>query len=190
MAAAKPDVVTRRAAAMGTQSKRASDLLARLTAFARDTSDQVAPVSLKEVADHALALRHHALTKLRLAPVIEGDDVTVVANARRVLQILLNLIVNAERALGQISEGRLRLVIGRRDGFGTVGVEDNGGGIPAAALSGLFEPRVDQTGAVSDLGIGLAVSRRLAEQDRGQLACEAPASGGARFTLALPLSRS
>ncbi|OFW47156.1 MAG: hypothetical protein A3J29_02125 [Acidobacteria bacterium RIFCSPLOWO2_12_FULL_67_14b] len=189
MPQSSPEVAGRRVQAIGVQAGRVSALLADLTAFARDTSEQIEPVSLRAIGLRALGLRNHALTKLSLTPVIEGEDVSVEANARHLLQIVLNLMVNAERALTGVPGARLALTIERVGDFGAFTVEDNGPGVSADRFSAIFEPHLGQVGLVEDLGIGLCVSRALAVQQAGTLTCAARHLGGARFSVSLPALR-
>lgn len=65
-------------------------------------------------------------------------------------------------------------------------VADNGPGIPAAALSGVFEPFV--TTKETGTGLGLSVCRRIAVAHDGELTVRNRSSGGAEFTLRLPCS--
>jgi signal transduction histidine kinase len=64
-----------------------------------------------------------------------------------------------------------------------VRVSDNGPGVPAELRARLFEPFV--TGKPSGVGIGLALSRRIALAHGGDLALE-PGGAGASFLLTLP----
>ena len=64
-------------------------------------------------------------------------------------------------------------------------VLDSGPGIPSAVREGLFEPFV--SGKPTGMGLGLAVSRAIAEAHGGSL--EAPASAHGEFHLVLPCHR-
>jgi C4-dicarboxylate-specific signal transduction histidine kinase len=180
------DAVTR---AIATQSERATRLLAELARFSRDAGGVVEPVNLRELCERALALRHFSLTRLRVTRGVDGEDATVAANRRDLLQILLNLIINAERALPGTSAATLRLVIGRAGDMVLVSVEDNGPGVPPGDRATLFDPRaVPGAGPVDHLGIGLAVSRALAERQGGALTYTPRDGAGAVFRIALPAS--
>ena len=107
---------------------------------------------------------------------------------RDVLQVLLNLVVNAEAALVGVSGPTLRLVVGRSaSGGATLSVEDNGPGVPPARRDLLFAGTIDwPPPAAENLGIGLTVSRALAERAGGTLAYTPRHPSGAVFTLSLP----
>ena len=85
-----------------------------------------------------------------------------------------------------------------RDGQLEVAVVDSGRGIAQAELERIFdrlyqvEPSVARDGgdsATSGLGLGLAISRRLAELQGGQLRVESEVGVGSTFTFSLPASR-
>ena len=64
-------------------------------------------------------------------------------------------------------------------------VEDNGKGIPPAALPHLFEPFFTTKGG-KGTGLGLAISMHLVSSMGGHLAAANVPGGGARFTVTLP----
>jgi len=187
MKPAKPDEVTR---AIGGQAERANRLLQDLSRFARDTGGGVEPINLRDLAEHALALRHFALTRLRATRAVEGDAVAVRAVRRDLLQIALNLLINAEMALPGTAGPTVRIVVAEGEHDATLVVEDNGPGVPAAARAALFErhPTAGE-GPVDRLGIGLAVSRALAERNGGTLTYMPREPAGASFAVTLPISR-
>jgi signal transduction histidine kinase len=103
-------------------------------------------------------------------------------------QVLLNLCVNAIEACSE--GGAVRVTARRRSQGGSatsleIWVEDDGPGISEADRELVFEPfhtqRSDAPG-----GLGLAISRRLAEEAGGRLFVAQAADGGARFVLRLP----
>lgn len=188
-APAQSEAGARRVTAIGAHSQRATALLADLTALVKQNEGPVEAVDLMDVAERALVLRRHNLNRLQLAPVIEGERVRVEACRRRVLQSVLNLVVNAERALTGVCGATLRLTLAGADGFGAITVTDNGPGFPEDQAEAIFEPRLSREGAVDDLGVGLYVSRWLAGRDQGTLTAASTPSTGASFTLRWPVSR-
>lgn len=103
----------------------------------------------------------------------------------RLEQILLNLLSNAVRHAPEGSAIVLRV---RSDTAGVVfSVTDQGPGVPLELQAKIFEPfeRFDPQSGLGT-GLGLPVSRRLAEVLGGRLTVESPAGAGATFLVWLP----
>ncbi len=175
--------------AIGGRTESVNRLLQELSHFVRDTGSVPEAIDLRALAEQSLALRHFALSRLRATREVEGQAAIVHAVRREVLQVVLNLLVNAEMALPGVAGPRVRVVIAPAGDGAALSVEDNGPGVPAEHLDGLFERRPPpRENPVDRLGIGLAVSRALAERCGGTLTYTPREPTGAIFTLALPAS--
>jgi signal transduction histidine kinase len=103
---------------------------------------------------------------------------------RAVIQILVNLIVNAIR---YSPEGaRVRLSFVRTAGAASVTVADEGPGIRAGDEQRIFERFERAHSNEGGTGLGLAISRRLARSMGGDVTLDSAPGEGARFTLTLP----
>ena len=102
--------------------------------------------------------------------------------------VLLNLLLNARRALLTVPMTRRRLSITAADdgpaGRVRLSVSDTGGGIDPIVLPRLFEPFGSGPGGGS--GLGLSLCRRIAERHGGQIEADSRPGDGASFTLTLP----
>jgi two-component system sensor histidine kinase HydH len=111
--------------------------------------------------------------------------VIVEADADQMQQLLVNLALNALDAMPQ--GGRLDISLGAPvHGQVELWVRDTGPGIAPALLPRLFEPFVSSK--ATGLGLGLVVSRRIAESHGGNLWVTNPPHGGACFILRLPVA--
>ena len=115
-------------------------------------------------------------------PVLETDPV-------RLQQILVNLVSNAVRH--SPPGGRIEVGVHANGDAIEFAVRDDGPGIPADVQERIFEPfeRFDPGSGVGT-GLGLPVSRRLAEVLGGKLSLTSAPGEGAVFTVSLPLARS
>src|SRR2546430_224623 len=115
-----------------------------------------------------------------------GDSMRIVSDPRRVRQILLNLLSNA------IKFGRgkpIRVVLQRREDNGViVEVIDEGEGIGPDDQERIFQEFVQlgKTQLTEGTGLGLPISRRLAELLRGSLTLDSEPGRGSTFRLSLP----
>ena len=121
-------------------------------------------------------------TELLVAPPPEPVGVTCDPHALR--QVLMNLVLNAQQAMGE--GGRVTLRIGRDESFGTIDVMDNGMGIPAEIRDQLFKPFA--TSKSEGHGIGLALVKRFVDNFGGNVTVDSEAGKGTTFHLRLPLA--
>jgi two-component system, NtrC family, sensor kinase len=101
-------------------------------------------------------------------------------------QVLLNLLLNA----GQALEGRGKVdVQGEVKGDAVVlKIQDSGPGIPPEVLPHIFEPFFTTKGSREGTGLGLAVCLHLVTSMGGKLSAANGATGGACFTVELPVA--
>ena len=119
---------------------------------------------------------------------IESDDVVMRGDERHVLQILLNMLSNAIR---HTQPGGSVTLSARRDGLTVaMAVADTGDGIAKEDLGRIFE-EFYQAGnhAPGGIGLGLAISRRLAQMMGGSIEVESDLGRGSTFTLHVPAAK-
>jgi two-component system NtrC family sensor kinase len=108
-----------------------------------------------------------------------------VALAReRIMQVLLNLLLNAADAAGP--RGRVALRAERQGKRVRLSVEDDGPGVDPAIRPRLFEPFATTKEIGKGTGLGLAVCRGLVESVGGSIELDRAFSSGARFVVELP----
>jgi two-component system NtrC family sensor kinase len=166
------------------EALRAKEIVEGLLDLSRPFPVGAEPVDLRALSDDVVS-------RLREARLLDDIEVHVEGAARapghpeKLRQVLVNLVRNAAEAAGP--GGRVEVALGEWDGSAEVAVADSGPGIPAERRDRLFEPFF--TTKSHGTGLGLAVSRAIARAHGGDLAAEAPPSGGARFALRLPTAR-
>ncbi len=144
-------------------------------------------IELADVARRAcgiLGVRAREKGITLVAP-LEGESQLAIAEFRRVLQILLNLVGNAIRYSPDDSQVWIRLDrIGNR---ALITVADQGHGLEPQQQERIFE-KFERLGRSGDggSGLGLYISRRIARAMDGDLAVESAPGQGARFTLSVP----
>jgi signal transduction histidine kinase len=132
--------------------------------------------------ERQLRIVHHA-----------GDpDDAMWADADRLRQILLNLVMNAVK-YAAVESGPIVLSTTGTPHTVRIHVSDSGPGIPAEKLGAIFDPFVQLANGLTDrrggVGLGLAISRDLARAMHGDLTVSSSVGVGSRFTLELPRAR-
>ena len=159
--------------------KITSDLLD----FTRHRPPQVGEVPLREL----VAQQIERLGPLPTRFVVDVPDTLPPAFIDRVqiAQVLFNLLTNAVQAVGSRADGCIELRA-TFDGGHEVRLEvsDNGSGVPDELRERIFEPLF--TTRARGIGLGLAVSRQMAQNNGGDLQL-APARDGAGATFTLLL---
>jgi len=171
---------------IGREAVRAGEIVRNLLGFARRNEGVRQEVSLGDVVKRTLSLRVYDQRKNRIEVDLDlpPDLPMVWGNANQLQQVVLNLVVNAEQAIGR--DGRI-VIRGRADGdMVELAVEDTGHGIPEEVRPYLFTPFFTTKPAGTGTGLGLAISRRIVDAHGGTIEASDAESGGARFTIRLP----
>jgi PAS domain S-box-containing protein len=122
-----------------------------------------------------------------------GTPATVHADARRIMQVLSNLLSNACKHSPAGAEVRVAVQteIGPDGAWGACSVKDQGPGIPVDFRPRVFEKftQADSTSTrrTSGSGLGLAITRAIVEEHEGTVDFTCPDEGGTVFTFRLPL---
>jgi signal transduction histidine kinase len=173
--------------------------LAKIEAGRMDIDPVCAVAS--EAADVALSLiRPQAMNKgVQIAVRAEGDlTAKYLGDPQRVQQIVANLLSNAVKFTGPGGTIQVRCANGGRPGLGeewtSVVVQDSGVGISPADQERIFQPFVQvengYTRSHGGTGLGLTISRSLAQMMGGDLTVESTPGAGSCFTLWLPAPNS
>ena len=132
--------------------------------------------------------QHHAITLVQDVDPALG---TVVADERKLKQILLNLLSNAVKFTSD--GGRIDVTARRAGAFAEIAVRDTGIGIAAADQDAVFEEfrqvGRDYTRKQEGTGLGLALTRKFVELHGGTIRLESEPGRGSTFTFTIPLSQ-
>jgi PAS domain S-box-containing protein len=114
-------------------------------------------------------------------------DVEIIGNEGQVFEVVMNLMVNALEAVAGAAAPQIVVETDRVGGTVSIRVRDNGVGVPVSVEGNLFEPYTTSKG--TGRGIGLSVSRAIAQAHRGDLSLIDSGGGGrgALFELSLPV---
>ncbi len=116
---------------------------------------------------------------IAVVPDLDGNSPQVFVDAEQVGRGFANIISNAIQAMP--GKGELRISTGVDDSYAWVNFADTGCGIPEENLKKIFEPLF--TTKPKGIGLGLAITKRLFEQNKGQIAVASQVGKGTAFTV-------
>jgi signal transduction histidine kinase len=168
--------------------------LDHLVATVRNSSSQAQDIELTPVLGESVQLFLKGLPpgdrKIQIEVACDGQVPRVRIDPGRLMQVLFNLLSNAQQALSRLDRpGRIVLRTGIAEEQGNrwvvVDMVDNGPGVPEAYIDRIFEPffttREDGT------GYGLYLAAELLKEQGGRLTVRNNPGGGATFSISLPV---
>jgi two-component system NtrC family sensor kinase len=174
------------------EADRAAKIVRNLLVFAGSRRLVRRRTSLNATLSRVLSLRAPAFRAANIEvvrqhseslPRVKGDPLLL-------QQALLNIVLNAEQALGE-NGGRIETSTSvRQDGDGehvVVQIRDTGPGIEPAALPRVFEPFYTTKEVGKGTGLGLAITYGIIQEHGGQIVASNHPEGGAVFTVQLPV---
>ena len=173
------------------EAERASEVVRRLRDFFRAGTTRLEEVRVEDLLSAARRMAEIAIETKAISFEVENPPSVppLFVDRLQIEVILRNLIANAvESVIGASRQGgRIRVFVQRHDDSHLrIVVTDNGPGVSAGNREGLFEPFV--SGKPTGMGLGLAVSRAIAEAHGGSLWAAKVAHG--EFHLVLPCVQS
>lgn len=179
-----PDKARERSRVILSQSERATHRMQALVAMAIESVAGPEPVELRALADEVVGLRRSSFGRARIRAKVTPaiGEFWVVARRADLVRIAANLMLNAERAVTGRPGAEMVFDVSAGAGWVTLSVRDNGPGIDANVRAHLFEPFA----ATGGPGLGLFVSKRLAERAGGRLEIARSTDQGTEVTLTLP----
>lgn len=185
--------------------KSSLEEIARLTKL----TDDLLTLARSDADQSVLELEHVELDQLAaeareyIAPLAQSAGVSlsyeapasvivVKGDQKRLQQLLVNLLDNAIKYTA--TGGSARLELSKEGSSAVIEVSDTGRGIPASALPHIFERFYRQTdprdSRVTGFGLGLAISKWIADAHGGSIEVTSKEGQGSTFTVRLPLQKS
>jgi two-component system, NtrC family, sensor kinase len=172
------------------QTDRISAIIRSLLDTVRMQKPSIQRVSLTELVGHLLQLLDHTARRRGVGLATDLPDALpgVAGDPGQLQQVFLNLLVNAIEATPR--GGRVAVAARASGNDGRTGVavsvSDTGSGIPAHALSKVFDAFYTTKPAGQGTGLGLAISRDIVREHGGTLAVQSRDGAGSTFTVWLP----
>jgi PAS domain S-box-containing protein len=171
------------------QARRAARIVQNLLEFSRPASPQKKSVDVNNLVERTLQLHEHSLRRNNIQvdfhpqPELPG----VVGDANQLIQVLLNLVTNAEQAIREVREtGRIQIRAGSNPTHVAITVQDDGVGIRPEALPRIFDPFYTTKRPGGGTGLGLSICMSIIREHGGNIEAESLPAGGSAFTIYLP----
>lgn len=148
------------------------------------------PTDMKAVIKRAVEMIQPKINEKSIGLKLEIKPVTVYGDPNRLIQVIMNLLINAVTYSGNNTEITIRLFV--KENQAVIQVEDQGIGIESSEIGRLFERfyRVDRARSRNSggTGLGLSIVKHLIEAHHGKVEVESTVGVGTTFTIYLPLA--
>jgi two-component system, NtrC family, sensor kinase len=172
-------------------AERVCRIVRELRVFARGDDDSIGPMDVRETLDQAIVMAQNEIRhKARLVKSYE-DIPLIHANAGKLGQVFLNLLVNAAHALpsGSAAYNEIRVRCFLADNNVLVEVEDTGPGISHELIERIFEPFFTTKPIGEGTGLGLAICHGIVTGLGGTIEVDSEPGVGSTFRVTMPIGK-
>jgi len=173
------------------EARRAAEIVQNLQYFARPPAPGKSPVNLNELVQRTVQMQAYALRKSNITVdfLPEPAIPAVVADPNQLMQVFLNLLLNAEQAVRETRDkGTIRIRVGRNPDSVWVVFQDDGPGIAPENLTHIFDPFFTTKRPGRGTGLGLSICKTVLREHGGNIEASSGPGGGAVFTITLPVA--
>ncbi|ESY68904.1 MULTISPECIES: ATP-binding protein [Mesorhizobium] len=168
-------------------ARRASDVIDRLRALARNADAEHFPLSVNDIIDETLLLLQRELVEHRIEVSLSLDPILprVLGDRVQLQQVIINLVINAIQAMDAVDGRVLQIASQSAEGRVVIEVMDNGQGFAPANSLKLFNAFYSTK--TEGMGMGLSICRSIVEAHNGEITASAGNKCGSTFTIRLPI---
>ena len=173
------------------QARRAAEIVQNLQYFARPPAPGKSQVNLNELVQRTVQMQAYPLRKSNITVdfLPEPAIPAIMADPNQLMQVFLNLLLNAEQAIRENREkGTIRVRIGRKPDSVWIVFQDDGPGIAPENLAHIFDPFFTTKRPGRGTGLGLSICKTVLREHGGNIEAATSPDGGAVFTITLPVT--
>jgi PAS domain S-box-containing protein len=173
------------------EARRAAEIVQNLQYFARPPAPGRSQVNLNELVQRTVQMQAYPLRKSNVTVDFTPEPAipAIVADPNQLMQVFLNLLLNAEQAIREIRDkGTIRVRIGRDPDSVWIVFQDDGPGIAPENLPHIFDPFFTTKRPGRGTGLGLSICKTVLREHGGNIDVASAPGGGAVFTITLPVT--
>ncbi len=168
---------------------RVTDLVMDMLAFSKDRTPELQPIGLNSLTSEIIMMVTNGLDEkgITLIAELHKGIIKINADSSGLNRCIMNLVSNASDAIGN-NGGTITVQtrIIEHINMAEITIKDTGPGIPPESLSKIFEIFYSTKGAAGT-GIGLALTKKIIEEQTGTISVDSEPGKGTAFTIQLPL---
>jgi signal transduction histidine kinase len=186
----KPEGEKKQLVMLQQQARRAAEIVQNLTYFSRPPAPGKSDIDLSELVQRTLHLHAYSLRKNNISVdfVPEPSFPSISGDPHQLMQVFLNLVLNAEQSMREASDrGTMRIRLRRSEDSVSAIFQDDGPGIAAEILPNIFDPFYTTKRPGRGTGLGLSICKAILREHGGNVEASSGPEGGAVFTVTLPI---
>ena len=193
------DILKTMAQEIDSHVDRASKIINHLREFGRKSDVKKEPVQVNEAMNKACEMfdQQLKLREIKVVKALQANLPLVLADANRLEQIFINLLLNARDAIEEKLGGGDRKSVKKeiqlksfcRNGRVNVEIVDSGIGIPEPIREKIFEPFFTTKKIGQGTGLGLSISYGIVQDYNGVIQVESKENEGSRFIVEFPVMK-
>ncbi len=166
---------------------RIKNVVESMLRFSRVSDEENRKIDVAEVVRESLRLaRLHRKTAVTVDCDLPTDLPDCTGSPDRLVQVILNLVLNAKQALVEAEDGRIHASAVVEGGYVVIRIRDNGPGIPEELQEQIFDPFFTTRPPDEGTGLGLSIAFDIVQQHGGALEVESQVGAGSCFIVKLP----
>ena len=185
----QPDAVKAHLDIIESETRRCNEIIGNLMQFSRQEKGEFTEISINDVVEKSVGIVDHqlSLNNIRVTTDLAESIPPILGNANQLQQVLMNLAINAQHAMGE-DGGTISIQTIIDSESVLIIVDDTGPGIDDEVAANIFEPFFTTKAAGEGTGLGLSVSYGIIQEHEGEIIVSKAPGGGARFEIRLPVN--
>ena len=172
------------------EAKRAAQVMTDLLAYSRKVKPQTRRLDLHKVLKKLVSMRRYSqkVQNITVETDFQPAPLYVSGDSARLRQLFMNLVLNAEEAVKECAERRIKISASTEGDWAKIAIADTGQGIPQENLKQIFYPFFTTKATGEGTGLGLSTCYGIVTDHHGLIVARNNPEGGATFVVDLPLA--